>query len=60
MFHILRVDSAAVRRIESSGDQARHETGSAWSRKTFSSEKLFWAPLVRLSRLKEPHTTSSP
>lgn len=39
VFHILIVASAAVSRIESSGDHARHETGSVCSRKTLSSAK---------------------
>ena len=39
VFHILMIASAAVSKMESSGDHAMHETGSACSRKIFSSVK---------------------
>lgn len=42
MFHILMIDSAVVSRIESSGDHARYEIGSAWSRRILSSAKPFY------------------
>ena len=39
VFHILMIASAAVSKMESSGDHAKHETGSACSRKIYSSVK---------------------